>query len=120
LLVFLVLVLCFRDVGTLLAFRQNQERIVEKFCENRDRPAMKCNGACYLRKQMAAEENQEGSQRPPRQYEPEAELVWVVVEGSPSTDLIFEALYRHPSDELEILPDPYLGQVFHPPRPSTI
>lgn len=42
-------------------FTINQERITEEFCENKDKPQLKCHGKCYLSKilaeQLEAEDN---------------------------------------------------------------
>ncbi|MBZ0326985.1 MAG: hypothetical protein K8F54_05225 [Altibacter sp.] len=33
----------------------NYNYIIEKLCENRDKPEMQCNGKCYLSKQLSKE-----------------------------------------------------------------
>lgn len=33
-------------------FRINQEAIAEQHCENKDKPVLKCDGKCYLAKQL--------------------------------------------------------------------
>jgi hypothetical protein len=33
-------------------FEMHKERIAKTLCENRDKPQLKCNGKCYLRKQL--------------------------------------------------------------------
>jgi hypothetical protein len=44
------------------------DTIIEKFCENKDKPEMQCNGKCYLNKQVAVIDgvnmNQEKSPNP--------------------------------------------------------
>lgn len=47
-------------VGVSVWFFMNREKIAEKYCVNKNRPALKCNGKCYLSKKMkeaAAEDN---------------------------------------------------------------
>ncbi len=34
----------------------NRARITEKYCVNKDKPAMQCNGRCYLAKQLRSAE----------------------------------------------------------------
>ena len=47
-------------VGVSVWFFMNRDKIAEKYCVNKNRPALKCNGKCYLSKKMkeaAAEDN---------------------------------------------------------------
>lgn len=34
-----------------------KEQITKKFCENKERPALKCNGKCHLKKMLVAAED---------------------------------------------------------------
>lgn len=40
-------------------FYLNQRAIAKEFCVNKDKPAMHCNGHCYLKKQLENEHQQE-------------------------------------------------------------
>lgn len=42
-----------------------QTEITEKYCINKDRPEMHCNGQCYLSKQLKALENEYESSKTP-------------------------------------------------------
>jgi hypothetical protein len=59
---FLLLALMGSNLSNLLVyagFEVNQKFIAKKLCVNRERPAMHCNGRCYLvRKLKAADENE--------------------------------------------------------------
>jgi hypothetical protein len=37
----------------------NYDYIVENFCINKDKPELKCNGQCYLMKQLAAQSDED-------------------------------------------------------------
>lgn len=37
----------------------NKETITNKFCENKSKPKLKCNGKCHLKKQLKEQEKQE-------------------------------------------------------------
>ena len=50
-------------VFLVLDWKINQDRITEKYCENKDKPMMNCNGQCYLAKQMRKLEQQEDEER---------------------------------------------------------
>ena len=40
-------------VGYVAYFELNIDYIVEKYCVNKDKPVMKCNGKCHLSKQLS-------------------------------------------------------------------
>ncbi|XOV67626.1 MAG: hypothetical protein ACFHU9_00370 [Fluviicola sp.] len=50
-------------VFLVLDWKINQDRITEKYCENKDKPMMNCNGKCYLSKQLEKMEQQENKER---------------------------------------------------------
>ncbi len=43
----------------LASFKINQAEIARTLCENKARPQMKCNGKCYLKKQLKAQDSKE-------------------------------------------------------------
>lgn len=42
-----------------LNYHINKKSITEKYCENRDKPQMHCNGHCYLAKQLKQAEEKD-------------------------------------------------------------
>ena len=40
------------EISTVLYYQLNIDYIVENYCVNKERPALKCDGKCYLAKQM--------------------------------------------------------------------
>lgn len=44
-------------------WKMNQEEITEKYCVNKDKPMMNCNGKCYLSKQLENLELKEEEER---------------------------------------------------------
>lgn len=42
---------------TVMHFKLNQQVIEQKFCINKDKPALQCHGSCHLKKQLAEAEN---------------------------------------------------------------
>jgi hypothetical protein len=46
---------------TLVNWKINQAEITEKYCENKAKKEMKCNGKCYLAKQLKLQEDNEQS-----------------------------------------------------------
>ncbi|CAM3199365.1 hypothetical protein NZD85_13010 [Empedobacter stercoris] len=47
-----VLLIGFRSLIPFTVFFSVQEKIVEEYCINKERPEMQCNGKCYLSKQL--------------------------------------------------------------------
>jgi hypothetical protein len=44
------------------SYELNKAEIIAKFCVNKDKPAMKCDGKCYLAKQLQAEKERQEQQ----------------------------------------------------------
>ena len=41
------------EIGYLTYFKLNQSEIIRKFCVNKDKPALHCNGKCHLMKELS-------------------------------------------------------------------
>lgn len=52
LMMFILSVHTVGQLGVVLWFQLNQRAIATRYCENRQRPALHCNGKCYLAKQL--------------------------------------------------------------------
>jgi hypothetical protein len=68
------------QVGYFAYFKVNQAQIIEKYCVNKDKPEMECNGHCHLKKELnktkVAEEQEEDGEN--RNRLPEIELEFLV------------------------------------------
>ena len=49
-------------LGVLAWFKINQKQIVELFCINKNKPAMECDGKCYLKEKLEEVDNPEHNQ----------------------------------------------------------
>ena len=58
-LVFLAFWMTLRPSWPLVEYLMNYDYIVNVLCENKDKPALKCNGKCYLAKMLAKEQKKE-------------------------------------------------------------
>lgn len=58
----------FSRVVVVFGFYANQQEIAAKLCENKDKPALKCNGKCQLSKKLQSLEKKE-QQNPERKVE---------------------------------------------------
>lgn len=79
-----------------LEWKINQEEITEKYCINKDKPMMNCNGKCYLSKQL---ENLELKEKEERRNNPSpaplienTNFAWLLEFDIPSPVIIEENL----------------------------
>lgn len=47
-----------------ISWKLNQQALAERYCENRMRPELKCNGRCYLAKHLRVADEQPTAQAP--------------------------------------------------------
>lgn len=57
----ITLVMLLRPLWPIVNYVANYDYIVENFCENINKPQLKCNGQCYLMKQLAKQTSEEKS-----------------------------------------------------------
>jgi len=99
----------------LLNYEVNTAYIIEKFCENKDKPKLHCNGKCHLAKQIHADSEQK-SETPVASTEILAlvlacttlesfEFNHVATESIASNSLYIEGNYSN-----------HLQSIFHPPQ----
>lgn len=43
---------CLSKLGLIAYYNINIEYIISELCENKDKPELKCNGKCYLKKKL--------------------------------------------------------------------
>jgi hypothetical protein len=115
-LLVMLLMLSFRDAGIYLAFRYNQAWILENKCENQSRPEMKCNGACFLKKQLA--EDSRTNDSVPKQAVEKLEIVIYAIPGKVRQVFDFAEVAGQATmlSDVHFDSDPHLRQVFHPPQ----
>ena len=112
----------FRPV-VVLNWKLNQDFITEKYCENKNRPVMHCDGKCYLAKQFRKldfEEQKERSQNQlPEQRMKQLEIPFI----HPAIDLAWKFEFQTSSDQEEkylsqeiFYSFNYLENCFHPPQ----
>ncbi|SNC74582.1 hypothetical protein SAMN06265337_2442 [Hymenobacter gelipurpurascens] len=63
LLLFALSVQCTGRFGIVAGWWLNQDYIARVLCINRDKPQLKCNGRCHLRKELKAQEEREQKQQ---------------------------------------------------------
>tara|TARA_R110002126_G_scaffold181407_1_gene330228 strand:+ start:298 stop:669 length:372 start_codon:yes stop_codon:yes gene_type:complete len=54
-LILVALTMLFKPLWPIADYVANYDYIIKVLCENKDKPELKCNGKCYLSKQLAKE-----------------------------------------------------------------
>ena len=62
-LLFATLLPTVSPLGIIAQYQLNKEYIARVLCENRTRPALHCNGQCYLAKRLKAQQDQQTTER---------------------------------------------------------
>ena len=118
----IVLILLFvgamlRPVVPFLNYQVNRAYFAEVLCVNKDKPELKCNGKCHLKKQIKAQNEEENSSPKPLLRTLEKYPVCVASE-LPEVDEQQENLGRKNCYFLSPHSRDPLDQVFHPPQLS--
>lgn len=99
----------------LLNYEVNTAYIIENFCENTDKPELKCNGKCHLMKQIKADSEQK-SETPASL----TELTVFVLSLEEISNFEFRSVVSEPiasnSLYLEGNYSNHLQSIFHPPQ----
>jgi len=121
----LILLFCGKFIYTsfwLIYFHINQQEIIRLSCENKNRPELKCNGKCYLAKQLRKADFDLAE----RKTKQETQLS--LIKQLELENLYLPASYRQSAEGMyemshEILAIPYfcpksrahLSAIYHPP-----
>jgi hypothetical protein len=95
----------------------HQAEITRKFCENKAKPKLQCNGKCHLAKQLAKQEKEEKSTSETSKFKLEVvELTAPIQETEQfSYPIISSSLNKAQFNYSETTSDSYLASIFHPP-----
>lgn len=118
-IILIALVMLSKPLWPVVEYAINYDYIVEKLCENKDKPAMQCNGKCYLTKQLAEEAAGE-DQNPFRNNSQKTEIPqYIIFENLPDFHLAYS--FEFTSDRnLGYKPNLYTSlftsNILHPPQ----
>jgi hypothetical protein len=103
---------CFIKLGVIGYYNLNIEYIIKELCENKNKPELKCNGKCFLKKKMSEADK----------TEKESKVVIKQVEFQviiPQSQLLLNAEYIVFENPLREITDLYSHnlntRIFHPP-----
>jgi hypothetical protein len=102
----------FQQAFTVLGFYANQSFIASKFCENKYKPMLHCNGKCILARKLRQEEKKD-QQNPERKLENRLEVFCcshiAIAIPAYSVSRVYDSNY--PDAKLTVLS----SSIFHPP-----
>lgn len=94
-------------------FKSNQAYIASTLCENRDRPALNCQGKCYLMKKLKEAEDKEKKQENQTQKKASVDLFFLNETVAPVLAIAIPA-QKKPSIQKFTLPE-FDREIAHPP-----
>jgi hypothetical protein len=101
-------------------FNLNRDYIAKSLCENRDKPSKKCNGKCYLKKQLKkVDDTEHGSKNGSTLKVEKTEFVGLVYGRMQffAKPLENEQPVRNPATTV-FAEQAYFNSIFHPPAVS--
>jgi hypothetical protein len=107
-----LLVHIFSNGLVILHYKLNQKFITEKFCENKAKPKMQCNGKCHIKKTLT---QLNGSKEKSNSYE--LEFSQYIIADSFLTPTISQKtiINNYHSIDSQNENIGYLSNIFHPP-----
>ncbi len=106
--------------GVLVWYAWNKKEIIARECINRSRPRVRCNGKCYLAKQLKKVDQPESPQKPvqPVKVREKSEMPSFIPPGKPGmvvAQTTEHEFYRQAFAPEQIPEQLVLRQVFKPP-----
>jgi hypothetical protein len=103
-------------LGIMAWYEINKEYVAATYCENKDKPEMKCCGKCYLNKQLAkADGSSDSKQLPSKNHKIElVEFIPVIAVPFSCQVIPRDTKVFHDQYKLPLGRDP-LASIFHPP-----
>ena len=104
---------------TMSYWKYNQTEITKKFCENKAKPKLKCNGKCHLAKQLKAQENQGDSSKsnmPKFKKDIEIKLIHQSIEAISFSIIDFSAIKKTTFFIVNNYAFNSVSDCFHPPK----
>lgn len=112
-----VLLQSFSSIVIVAHYEWNKKYITAKYCENKAKPKLQCNGSCHLRKQLIAQDKKE--QVPTSPLKDKTENIQYYQAYSEQLDFIqLYSISNIHFNYLQIKPQEVLLSFFHPPAAS--
>lgn len=97
-------------------YKINQAEITRKFCENKAKPTMHCDGKCHLAKQLEKQEKQEKPSSDSQKMK--VEIVELTAQINDAISFVYPIQSYKTNNHYaysEARSDAHLAEIFHPP-----
>ena len=112
----MVLLQTFNKLEIVLAFKINQDFITARYCVNKDKPQMHCEGRCVLAKKLKQAEQNEEKQR--MEHQEKANVLFFCKMNRLEIDqsVSLEPSLRINACYLRFKPSGFVSDIFKPPQ----
>ena len=100
---------------TFLVFKIEQSDIIEKWCVNKDKPQLHCDGKCYLKKQFA-EQHDNTQSKAPVPVDDQLKITWYFQPALFSIDRQFISLNHNQYFYAGLNSQSFIHSLFRPPE----
>jgi hypothetical protein len=98
--------------GMAISYAFNKTFITKEFCVNKAKPEMKCNGKCYLKKQLAQQEEKQNNN--PVSFEKLPDIFWAANTFDFSQQLFPVTIHQFSNSPILQFSN-FPNSFFHPP-----
>lgn len=107
------LAITFQSAFIQISYDLNKAYIAQELCVNKDRPEMKCEGKCYLNKQLTKTEQQNSQRQGSEIAKPT--ITWSAADLNVSTLGLYESYHSNIFAEIFCNPSSFVKEIEHPP-----
>ena len=111
----MLLTQCLSTTLILVNFELNRDLITDLFCINKNQPELHCDGNCYLKKQIVAEEESH-SDKPQTRVE-FVNLIFTLSQAAVLFQSQFSTPIKHSCNYVMPHYSNAIFTIFHPPKP---
>lgn len=104
---------CFSQMGVLANYEINKTYIAKVLCVNRDKPAMHCDGKCYLKKKLQQDQQRKDSENGNMGSKPDV-LLFCSDNTAFNPNVLESAVFTFPLLKSHNYTSPHF-RIFHPP-----
>ena len=113
-LLFLLSFQVFLKIGIIGYYGINRDYITANFCENISKPEMRCNGKCYLKKQIDKADESENRKQAPSRQKDQTEFQSFIFE-QPGAFILFSSIQITPDAREANLRSGFTSGLLRPP-----
>ena len=103
----------FQSAFIQISYDLNKGFIAQELCVNKDKPSLKCEGKCYLNKQLQKTQQKEQDRQGQEINKPI--ITWSVADVNVSLLNLYELQYNNVFAELVCTPSAFVKEIEHPP-----